>query len=143
MKSVYNRREERLDYIGDSPEKIQMCLNCTRPRCTDCLSSESARQGVIAPMKRSTFNWSPPKISDVRFMQVGCLSRKVHEHYCKGMTMQESADIIGKSTSYVSHMRSHLGLKALPKMTREMLIALNKEGIDTVHTIIVNGEPKC
>ena len=133
MPSVYIRREERLDYIGDSPEKIQMCLNCTRPRCTDCLSSESARQGVIQPMKRDNFHWSPPKVTEYQFGQAGYYGRSIYEHYCKGMTMQESADIIGKSTSYIAHMRNRMGLKAMPKIVREMLVALNKEGVDTVH----------
>lgn len=141
MQSVYNRREERLDYIGDSPDKIKMCLNCTRPRCVDCLSNTSAKNGVVVPFCRNDFDWIPPKISDYKFLEVGCLSRPVFEHYCRGMTMQESADLIGKSTSYVAHMRRHLGLKALSKRTREMLIVLNKEGVDTVHIRIEKGEP--
>lgn len=38
FKDSDNRKEDCIDiYLYDTPDEIQMCLNCTKPECTNCL----------------------------------------------------------------------------------------------------------
>ena len=36
-KAMEDKDVEFEDYIHDSPEQIQKCLNCDKPECTNCL----------------------------------------------------------------------------------------------------------
>ena len=40
-------------HLCDSPEKVKMCLNCTKPECTNCLSAGAGYEGKIR--KQSVF----------------------------------------------------------------------------------------
>lgn len=39
-------------YDSDTPEQIQMCLNCKRPECNDCIAYNHApkEQRKVAPL---------------------------------------------------------------------------------------------
>ena len=124
---------ELVDYIGDTPEKINMCLNCSRPRCVNCLDKGSRRMGVTPPINREDFHWSPPKVLPSNFLKAGQYAQEIYDNYCKGMSVSQTAEIIGKCVSYVTHMRKRMGLHALSKQTREMLALLYSEGVDTIH----------
>ena len=65
--------EEELHFC-DSPEKIQKCLNCTKPVCTNCLSSRAEKS-----RKRTGARYSDIK-------------REIADSFDKGMTNQEIAD---------------------------------------------------
>jgi hypothetical protein len=37
-KQTDNRQEDNIDiYLHDTAEDIQLCLNCKKPKCTNCL----------------------------------------------------------------------------------------------------------
>ena len=44
----------------DSPEQIQMCLNCEKSRCTDCITSS----------KKSTYTWQRKYVHKTEFYYV-------------------------------------------------------------------------
>ena len=37
MEDEFEKDVEFEDYIHDTKEQIQMCLNCDKPECTNCL----------------------------------------------------------------------------------------------------------
>lgn len=42
--------------IGDSKERIEMCLNCTRDTCNNCYENKDERLGIVRSRKNGKIN---------------------------------------------------------------------------------------
>lgn len=104
-------------HVGDAPEMIDLCLNCPRPKCTNCLATSrkstftrlsKAKYGpdkdkVLKPREKLTLMFYPVVVSDLE------LARK-----------------IGCSLAEANRIRNALGLPPAKRLTaeqREELVA--------------------
>ena len=110
------------DYVGDSPENIQKCLNCTFPECINCLD----------------FTKTPVKTTAVDLEKVKEIKRNKRTH--KELSRNEKAilkayvtetndydisKIVGLQQSSVCEARKRLGLpvaKLLPPEDKQLLV---------------------
>lgn len=90
----------------DPPELIQKCLNCNRPKCTNCLGI-SGSQYIL---------------SDDSELQKRC--DRLTELHGLGYNDREIASIMGLSKTTIYNCRAALGLVAVTKVRKEK----NNEG---------------
>ena len=76
--------------LDDSPEEIQMCLNCKRPTCVNCLDAHFTESTRMTNTKQ-----------------------RVRELWERGLNDTKIAKYLGLSASHVSHLRNQM---LLPKI---------------------------
>ena len=86
----------------DTPEDILKCLNCTKPKCNNCLFASHVPHAVTRSKR----------------------SKQVKELHEQHYTDNEIAEIMGVSTPTVRYYRLELGLEANRK--RKIKKALKK-----------------
>lgn len=128
--------DREIEFRTDTPEAIEQCLNCTKPRCTNCLGQlPSPRRPAQPKVNHDKFmelydkGLSDGKIAAELKVDVSTIRahRKKHniptkrpknrfdekefrELYERGLTDGEIADALNLTTAYVCSRRNRLGL---------------------------------
>ena len=92
--------------IGDSPERIKMCLNCKRAKCTNCFDHRYRNAGIYVDKKTMEFR--------LAFV----------EAYINSDSDDDIGKMLGKSQSTACKYRKSLGLPPSRKLSKEKKLEL-------------------
>ena len=110
------------EYVGDSYENIQQCLNCPYPKCINCLDHpEASAKFADRVFKPRQYR------SGVNRNSLSRVEKAVLDLYINAESDRSLADELGSYTSYITYVRNKLGLPALKYTPREDRIKLVQE----------------
>lgn len=93
----------------DSPEQIQMCLNCQRTRCVDCI-------GRSIPDSRETYN---RKSSGYKKRMLNDTAREVIRLYPTAKNDRDIAEKMGRPVATITGIRLKFGLPPIRNVSKE------------------------
>jgi len=110
------------EYVGDSYENIQLCLNCPYPKCINCLDHPEASAKFADRIFKPRQNRS-----GVNHNKLSKTEKAVLDLYIDAESDRGIADELGSYTSYITYVRNKLGLPALKYTPIEDRIKLVQE----------------
>ena len=116
------RRTFEKDYIGDTPDRIKLCLSCPYKECTNCL--EAIPQGADLAMIRRV-----PCADGLKLSKTDIL---VLDNYVHSKSDADIALKIGVNAASVQHSRTKLSLPVLkhtPMVDRRRFVQQWKDKI--------------
>ena len=96
-------REKAWHAAQDSPEQIEMCLSCERPRCVDCIGRRLPKSS-----EKGTVDYKPKGT-----VTLNNTDRTVLLHYCESKSDKDLAEKIGVPRATVSSVRRKLNLPSI------------------------------
>ena len=93
----------------DSPEQIQMCLTCKRPRCVDCI-------GRTIPDSREAYN---RKTIGYKKRMLNNTAREVIRLYRTSKNDRDIAEQMGRPVATITGIRKKLGLPPIRNVSDE------------------------
>ena len=108
---------------NDSPDKIEMCLNCKRPQCVNCLIRPDAfdKDYYSKPRKKSKTTSTAIHVNGYR---LNSTAQAVLPIYPYAKTDKEIGEAVGKSGAAVATIRYKLGLPSMHTLSTEERLKL-------------------